>query len=154
MIQYQCINAWYCFLRNDTADRLSVGSTEAVFILFNYAFHILPQFWQTHLEICFDDSFCLFGAKIFANNARPKKQHHFVGIHHHPMQHHQRQPRCLFLSCVSVTTCTLTFWLPHFGQVILSFLSSSCILRPLSERHLTIHSNFLPTTRFGMKYIV
>ena len=119
-----------------------------------YAFHIFPQFWHTHFEMCFDVSFCRFGAKIFASKARKKKQHHLIGIHHHPIQHHQRQPRCLFLSCVSVTTCTLTFSLPHFGHFIMSFLSSSCILRSLSERHLTVHSNFFPTIKFGMKYIV
>ena len=98
--------------------------------MFNYAFHILPQSWQMHFEICFDDSFWRFGAKIFANNASQKKKIHLTGIHHHPMKSHQRQPRCLVLSCVSVTACTLTFSLPHLGHFIMPFLSSTYILRP------------------------
>jgi hypothetical protein len=68
------------------------SSTGAVFVLSNYAFHILPQFWQTHLEMCFVFSFCFFGAKIFASNANQKKQSHLTKIHHHPIQHHQIQP--------------------------------------------------------------
>ena len=83
-----------------------------------YAFQLFPQFWHTHIEMCFCLSFCFLGRKA-ANIAGIVKKSHFIKIHHQPMNSHQIIPWCLFLSWVSVTACTFTFSLPHFGHFII-----------------------------------